>query len=590
MRMRTILLVSLLSLACGLTVMSLVVIHSVLGEQIRENLVASLSGSTLTFENLERQRQQSLDREVALIADLPTLKALMTTHDVKTIQDGGAVFWSDSGSDLLALLDASGNVVAVYSNASMPDRRGLDSQLVRLLDAPPTQRYIFSNSRLYQVSFHTLVFGSEATGTPLGYVVAGYAIDDRIGREVREAADADVVFVGADQIVFSTLGPKAIADLRQPLISLNSPGNPIDLQVSKEHYLAASLKLPALSEIPVRLFVLKSYEQASSFALALNRLLIGIGVLVLLLGTALALYIAGTITRPLEMLLAGARALGAGNFDYHLKSHGSRELKELSAAFEQMRDQVRLSQQQQVESARLAIIGRMASSISHDLRHYLSAVYANAEFLSHAGASELEREELMAEVKLAIQGMTETLESLLIFSRTGTSLHPTYESLNALIERSVGMLRLHPDAQHVGITVEEGPSIEAWLDARMIERAIYNLLINAVQAAHGGSQNNPAVKIRLTESPSQIELEINDNGSGVAPAIRDTLFEPFVSTGKRRGIGLGLSIAARILQDHGGRVRLEESSPGSTTFVMQFDRRVLDSMYPAEQEEPAILP
>lgn len=590
MRMRTILLVSLLSLACGLTVMSLVVIHSVLGQQIRGNLAVSLSGSTLTFENLERQRQQSLDREVALIADLPTLKALMTTRDLKTIQDGGSVFWRDSGSDLLALLDASGNVVAIYSKANVPDRRGLEEQLERLLDAPPTQRYIFTSSHLYQVSLHVLVFGSEATGTPLGYVVAGYAIDDRAGREVRDAADADVVFVGADQIIFSTLGPQATADLRPPLISLNSPGNPIDLQLGKEHYLAESLKLPALSEIPVRLFVLKSYDQASSFAFQLNRLLIGIGVLVLLLGSALALYIAGTITQPLEMLLAGARALGSGNFDYSLRPRGSRELKELSAAFEQMRDQVRLSQQQQVESARLAIIGRMASSISHDLRHYLSAVYANAEFLSHAGASELEREELMAEVKLAVQGMTETLESLLIFSRTGTSLHPTYETLNVLIERSVGMLRSHPDAQQVSITVDEGPIIEAWLDARTIERAIYNLLINAVQAARSGSQNTPAVRIRLTESLSQIELRISDNGPGVAPAIRDTLFEPFVSTGKRRGIGLGLSIAARILQDHGGSVRLEESKPGSTTFMLRLDRRVLESMRPAEQEEPAILP
>lgn len=590
MRMRTILLVSLLSLACGLTAMSLVVIHSVLGQQIRGNLAASLSGSTLTFENLERQRQQSLDREVALIADIPPIKALMTTHDVKTIQDGGAVFWRDSGSDLLALIDASGNVVAVYSKASLPDRHGLDLQLQRLLDAPPTQRYIFSNSLLYQVSFHALVFGPEATGTPLGYVVAGYAIDDRVGREVREAADAEVVFVGADQIVFSTLGSKAAAELRQPLISINSPGRPIDLQVGKEHYLAASLKLPALSEIPVRLFVLKSYDQASNFAFQLNRALIGIGVLVLLLGTALALYIAGTITQPLEMLLAGARALGSGDFDYSLTPRGSRELKELSAAFEQMRDQVRLSQQQQVESARLAIIGRMASSISHDLRHYLTAVYANAEFLSHAGASEPEREELMAEVKLAVQGMTETLESLLIFSRTGTSLHPTYESLNELIDRSVGMLRMHPEAHQVSITVEDGPSIEVWLDARTIERAIYNLLINGVQAARTGSQSSPAVRIRLTEGPSQIEMRINDNGPGVAPAIRDTLFEPFVTTGKRRGIGLGLSIASRILQDHGGSVLLEESKPGSTTFVLRLDRDVLESMRPAEQEEPAILP
>ena len=589
MRMRTILLIALLSLACGLTAMSLVVIHNVLQRQIRQSLVASLSGSTRTFENLQQQRQQSLDREVALLADLPVLKALMTTHDVKTIQDGATVYWQISGSDLFALIDASGNVAAVYSKADLSDRHDLELQLGRLVDAPPAERYLLTNRRLYQVSFHSLIFGPDSTGTPLGYVVAGYAIDDRVGRQVREAADADVVFLGSGQTVFSTLNPNTAAGFHPPPAALDSPSAPMDFKLGKEHYLAASLTLPALSDLPVRLFVLKSYDQASTFALQLNRLLIAIGALVLLLGTVLALYIAGTITRPLETLLAGARALGSGNFDYELKPRGSRELRELGAAFDLMRNQVRLSQQQQVESARLAIIGRMASSISHDLRHYLTAVYANAEFLSQSGSTKPERDELMAEVKLAVQGMTEILESLLIFSRTGNSLHPTYESLNVLIERAVALLRMHPDAHQVSIAVEDGPHIEAWLDARMIERAIYNLLINAVQAARTGAEL-PRVSICLTEGPSQIELRIIDNGPGVPAAIRDTLFEPFVSKGKRRGIGLGLSIASRILQDHGGSVRLEQSEPGSTTFVLSLDRRILDSLRPAVQEEPAVLP
>jgi signal transduction histidine kinase len=569
--------------------MSLVVIHSVLQRQIRDNLVAGLSGSTLTFQNLQRQRQQSLDREVALLADLPILKALMTTHDLKTIQDSGADFWRISDSDLFALIDASGDVAAVYSRADLPDRRDLELQLRRLFAAPSFERYLLTNRHLYQVSLHPLVFGPEATGTPLGYVVVGSAIDDRVGREVREAADADVVFLGADQIVFSTLKPSVTGEFREPPAGLDSQSDPIDLRLGNEHYLATSLTLPALSELPVRLYVLKSYDQASTFAFQLNRLLLAIGGLVLLLGTVLALYIAGTITRPLETLVAGARAVGSGNFDYEFTLRGSRELRELGAAFDQMRNQVRLSQQQQVESARLAIIGRMASSISHDLRHYLSAVYANAEFLSHSGSSKSERDELMAEVKLAVQGMTDILESLLIFSRTGTSLHPSYESLNVLIERAVALLHMHPDTQQVSIAVDEGPHIEAWLDARMIERAIYNLLINAVQAARTSAEI-PRVSIRLTESPSQIELRIVDNGPGVAPAIRDTLFEPFVSKGKHRGIGLGLSIASRILQDHGGSVRLEQSAPGSTTFVLSLDRRILDSLCPAVQEEPAILP
>ena len=181
------------------------------------------------------------------------------------------------------------------------------------------------------------------------------------------------------------------------------------------------------------------------------------------------------------------------------------------------------------------------------------------------------------------------LESLLIFSRTGASLHPSYESLDVLIERAVALLRMHPDAQHVHIEVEAGPHVAAWLDARMIERAIYNLLINAVQAARTGG-TLPHVRICLTEYPSKIELRIIDNGPGVPAAIRDTLFEPFVSKGKGRGIGLGLSIASRILQEHGGSVRLEQTEPGRTTFVLYLDRQILDSLRPTVQEEPAILP
>jgi hypothetical protein len=186
MRMRTILLLSLLSLSCGLTVMSLVIIRGSLQKQIRRNLAADLLHSTATFQNLQRQRQQLLDREVALLADLPSLKSLMTTHDLNTIQDGGAEFWKVSGSDLFALANTSGAVVAIYDSAGPTDRQEIDLQLKRLLESHSPQTYLVSNQRLYQVSFRPLFFGSETTGTPLGFVIAGYSIDDRVSRQVSE--------------------------------------------------------------------------------------------------------------------------------------------------------------------------------------------------------------------------------------------------------------------------------------------------------------------------------------------------------------------------------------------------------------------
>ena len=586
MRMRTILLLSLLSLSCGLTVLSLIVIRSSLQKQIRTNLAADLLHSTVTFQNLQRQRQELLDREVALLADLQYMKALMTTHDLKTIQDGGAEFWKVSGSDLFALMTPSGTIAAVYDTAGVPDRHDLELQLKRLLESHSDQRYLLSNHRLYQVSFRPLFFGPETTGTPLGFVIAGYSIDDRVSRQVREAAAADVIFLAADKIVSSTLDAQHNLDLQRQGGAVVSGTGEQDLWLGREHYLAASVPIATFSEVPVRLLVLKSYDQASAFAMRLNRLLLALGLLVLVVGTLLALYISSTITRPLDELLAGARALGSGNFDYRLTGGGTKELRELSLAFDTMRNQLRRSQQELVESARLAVIGRMASSISHDLRHYLSAIYANAEFLSNPATPSAERDELMLDVQLAVQGMTDVLESLLVFSRTGKSLHPTYESFGGLIERAVGMVRVHPEAHGVAIQVEHLPPSEGRMDARMIERAVFNLLINAAQAARTGPP--PAlVKVSLTETPHLIELRITDSGPGVPAAIRDTLFEPFVSDGKRRGIGLGLTIANRIAQEHGGRVYLENSHPGHTTFVLSLPHAILAAPH-AKDPEPSI--
>jgi signal transduction histidine kinase len=588
MRMRTILLLSLLSLSCGLTVMSLVVIRSSLQKQIRINLAADLLHSTVTFQNLQRQRQQMLDSEVALLADLPSLKALMTTDDLNTIQDEGGRFWKVSGSDLFALVNTSGAVAAVYDSTGIPDRRDIERQLDSLVNQRPGQRYLFTNHRLYQVSFSPLLFGPDVTGTPLGFVIAGYAIDGRLSRQVREASAADVVFLAANKVVSSTLDPQYDAILQQQGATIAPQEQEQDLWLGKEHYLAASLTIPTYSKVPVRLLVLKSYDQASSFAMRLNRLLMVLGLLVLAVGALVALYISGTITRPLEALVAGARALGSGNFDYQLEGGGGKEIKELSVAFDDMRNQLRRSQQELIESARLAVIGRMASSISHDLRHYLSAIYANSEFLSDPTTHPTEREELMGDIQLAVHGMTDVLESLLIFSRTGKSLQPVLESFTALVERAIALVRIHPEAHGVEIRVGYLRPTEAWVDARMIERAVFNLLINAAQAARNGP--SPAfIEVRLDKTSGEMELRITDSGPGVPAAIRETLFEPFVTDGKRRGIGLGLTIASRIAQEHGGSVRLESSHSGHTTFLLSLPQRASQPLDYYEQNQPASL-
>ena len=602
-RMRTTLLLSLLTVSFGLTMLSLLVLRTTLQRQNRRSLASDLNRSMLTFQNLQSQRREMLRREAALLADLPTLKALLTTDDERTIQNASAEFARVSKSPFFTLTNRSGMMMARYKDGSPLDPAaatpGIRNAFRDAFSNTPASNYVLSGDRLYEVTSQPLYFGPSSSGTLLGYVTIGYAIDDRLALEVSEAAAAQVVFSAGDAIVASTFDSAHKRAFAQQAVARRSftqrgpqPANATkgsDVWIGPERYLEASVRLSGEDAPVVRLAVLKSYAEASRYLNRLNQLLIGLGILVFILGALLAVYISGTITRPLEALVAGTRALGAGNFDYPLQSHGAKELRELSGAFDDMRLRLRRAQQDLLDAERLATIGRMASSISHDLRHYLSAVYANAEFLGLWATRPEERAELLAEVRMGVQGMTELIESLLIFSRTGQPLQLSCESIAFIADRAISLVKAHPDAQNVTVISDPLPSLEVWMDARKVERALYNLLLNGCQAASHGVIH-PSVRISLSETRDWIKISIVDSGLGVSAPIRSTLFQPFVSEGKQNGVGLGLTLADRIAKEHGGRVVLEESQPGRTVFSLTLAKSTLRAFETAAREQRPAAP
>jgi signal transduction histidine kinase len=215
----------------------------------------------------------------------------------------------------------------------------------------------------------------------------------------------------------------------------------------------------------------------------------------------------------------------------------------------------------------------MASSVSHDLRHYLAAVFANAEFLASDRLSLRERGEIFADIRTAVEGTTEMIESLLTFSRTGDSTRRTSELLATLLDRAVNLVRSHPDGEGVNLVVHHGSPSETpvFVDAKQIERAIYNLLLNACQAARVSSAA-AEVTVTLDTVGFDMLLRIRDTGPGVPQKIRDSLFAPFVSEGKQKGTGLGLTLASAIAAEHGGQVILVKTRPGETIFEMRVPR------------------
>src|ERR1700679_1801136 len=313
-RMRTTLMVSLLAVSLGLTATCLLIIRVSVQQEIRKGLDSDLNHSLSTFRNIARQRKEMLSREAALLADLPSLKALMTTQDAHTIQDQSKEFWNISGSDFFALSSQDGNLYAHFNRGPELDNALVSRGLQACMVDPEQSCLIAFGQSLYELSIRPLYFGSPANNSQLGYVIIGYAIDHQVVQEVSDAAAADVAFLVDGDVSATTLPSGRLPDLRLRSRALDGAGAPKKIQLGQEAYLAVSSSLSAAGQAKVEIVVLKSYDRASQYLHRVNQWVLGLGLSSLLIGLMLAAGISRTVTRPLEALVAGARALGQGDF------------------------------------------------------------------------------------------------------------------------------------------------------------------------------------------------------------------------------------------------------------------------------------
>ena len=566
-RMRTLLLVPLLLIPVLLTCASLLVLRHQMWGQMQRALEADMQHSSATFRNLEETRRTLLRHEASLLADQPSLKALMTTQDATTIGNEAGDYARLSGSDLFGLAVPSGNVVVLLRRGEPVPSAAASAQIRSLLASPSP--YIFTGHRLYEVTMEPIYFGAREKGALLGYVVLGAAVDREVARQVGQSTSGEVAFSVGDEVVSSTLPLRAERDLTA--LVTRASGGRRDLVLDGIRYLLTRLPLANQNQLPIQLILLKSLSALRGEQSRLNRTLLAIGIGAFVIGAILAIGLARLLTSTLERLVTAVRGVGAGDYEQSLPDAGPREVMELSTAIAAMRQQIRKAQADLLEAERLATIGQMASSISHDLRHYLASVYANSEFLATGNLPAQERAELLKDIQLAVQGTTDLIDSLLLFSRTGVAMSLSHESLAYVAERAVAMLRGHPEAAGVNISLAAFSEAETNMDGKKIERVIYNLILNGCQSARN-AEGNRQVSVEVTESASQVQVRVADSGGGIPLAIRHRLFEPFISANKENGVGIGLTLASAIAAEHGGSVLLESTAPGRTVFVLTLPR------------------
>lgn len=321
---------------------------------------------------------------------------------------------------------------------------------------------------------------------------------------------------------------------------------------------------------------------------------------------ALAFYL--QVLGPLRSMTEGMESLRRGEMGRRLEVGGGEEIQRLTATFNEMAEAVEearrdlesrvdektqalrtslseqqatnaeleRTQEQLVESAKMAALGTMARGMAHEFNNVLGGIAGCAEDLLEDEGAE-DRREVLNVILRSARRATVVTENLKSFGR-GSDGAAAPVVLEELVRAA--MLLVEPDATRRGVRLEgpesgaEGPArgegsapgAPVLTDARGLQQVLLNLLINAVQASSSGD----AVIVRVESGPGERSIAVEDSGAGIAPEDLPRLFEPFFTTRAHDGgTGLGLSVSHGIVQGLGGRIRAESAGRGQgSRFVL----------------------
>jgi signal transduction histidine kinase len=224
-----------------------------------------------------------------------------------------------------------------------------------------------------------------------------------------------------------------------------------------------------------------------------------------------------------------------------------------------MRRAAQRSMQEALEGERLAVVGRFAQSIVHDLKNPLNTIGLGTDLLISDDAAPEVRKEVGLLVRKQVDNLSGMINEVLEFTRgTARSLHLIPTDFREFMESAIAELRPAAEARAVKVECENEPhGVPVLIDRVRLMHVISNLANNAIDVMPSGG----IIRFRFRLEDGRVVTEIEDTGPGIAPEIASRLFEPFVTHGKSHGTGLGLSICKRIIEDHGSTITVV-SQPG----------------------------
>ncbi len=248
-------------------------------------------------------------------------------------------------------------------------------------------------------------------------------------------------------------------------------------------------------------------------------------------------------------------------------NHAAERLKEshdvLQTEVRRLREELASKNRQLERRKRLAALGEMAAGLAHEIRNPLAGIHLYANLLRRDLTDRTEQVETVDKIITGVKALDSLVTDVLALTHT---VEPkfTASDMVGIIQSAIELLQPLIVERKVQIVFHSSSEMVLMCDSRMLQRAILNLLKNAIEAA--GEEGR--VLIDLHARNQRVILQLADSGPGIDPEIADRIFNPFFTT-KDYGTGLGLSIVHRIIEAHDGSISAGRSSLGGALFTIK---------------------
>ncbi|HET9984073.1 MAG TPA: ATP-binding protein [Longimicrobiales bacterium] len=269
------------------------------------------------------------------------------------------------------------------------------------------------------------------------------------------------------------------------------------------------------------------------------------------------------VMRSLEDLTGAAGQIADGDFNVWLPPPTNDEVGRLSLAFARMMERIRQSAREVESSRNLAALGEMASHLSHEIRNPLSALRVNLQSVEREARDGRLPDDFSDVMRLClgeISRLDAVVQSVLTVGRGGP-VNPRRESLHRIVDECVALLAADLASRRIKVQVARLASLDrVVVDAKQIKGVLLNLLLNAADAMPDGGTIRVWTEVRAdVRAGGLVAVHVADEGSGVPPELRERIFQPFFTT-KKQGSGIGLAVARRTVDQHGGRLYFDTPS------------------------------